>query len=96
MAVKKLILDFTIMKNEIIRHYDCKYYLPVDAFKGICKRDKSDLVADEESCEDFEKARKCIHCKHFQMTSVDMGTCMQKYDAYPQMNAITCTDFSWN
>ncbi|MBC8320566.1 MAG: 4-hydroxyphenylacetate decarboxylase small subunit [Bacteroidetes bacterium] len=79
-----------------MKHIDCKYYLPVDAFKGLCKRDKNNIAADDESCEHFEKAQKCKHCFNFQLTTDDMGNCMKKYDAYPQLNALTCTDFHWN
>ncbi len=79
-----------------MKHYDCKYYLTIDAFKGLCKRDKSNIIADDDSCEHFEKAQMCVNCSNFQLTTDDLGTCMQKYDAYPRMNAITCTDFQWN
>lgn len=79
-----------------MKHNDCKYYLPIDAFKGICKRDKNNINADDESCEHFEKARKCEHCSHFELTGDEIGICNEKYDAYPKMNALTCTDFQWN
>ena len=79
-----------------MKHKDCKYYLPVDAFKGICKRDKSKIVADDDSCEHFELAPRCVHCSNFEMTSDEIGICMKKYDAYPQMNASTCLEFHWN
>ena len=42
------------------RHYDCKYYLNTDVFKGICKRDKKNIFADEKSCEFFEKAQNIV------------------------------------
>lgn len=79
-----------------MKHKDCKYYLPIDAFKGLCKRDKKDIKADDSSCEDFEKAQKCIYCSNFEETNIDMGLCKNKYDAYPQMNASTCNEFHWN
>lgn len=79
-----------------MKHYDCKYYLAVDAFKGMCKRDKSNINADDASCDDFEKAKKCVNCSNFKATTEEMGSCMQKYDAFPQMNAHTCSDFHWN
>ena len=77
-------------------HNDCKYYLAVDAFKGICKLDKLNYLADDKACDDFEKAKKCMNCSNFTETSDNMGVCSQKYDAYDQMNAITCTEFQWN
>jgi len=74
-------------------HYDCKYYLNTDVFKGICKRDKSNINADDEACNNFEKAQKCKHCSNFLLYGNDWGTCMSKYEAYPEMNAVTCNDF---
>jgi 4-hydroxyphenylacetate decarboxylase small subunit len=78
---------------KIMKHYDCKYYLSTDVFKGICKRDKNNILADEPSCTNFEKAQKCKHCSNFTLIENDLGTCMGKYDAYPEMNAVTCNDF---
>ena len=74
-------------------HYDCKYYLNTDVFKGICKRDKGNITADDEACDHFEKAQKCKHCSNFSLTGTDLGTCMSRYEAYPEMNAVTCNDF---
>jgi len=76
-----------------MNHYDCKYYLNIDVFKGICKRDKGNINADDAACEKFEKAQKCKHCSNFSLTANDLGVCMSKYDAYPEMNAVTCNDF---
>jgi len=77
-----------------MKHYDCKYYLNTDVFKGICKRDKNNINADDASCENFEKAQKCKNCSNFSLTGNEMGLCMNKYDAYPEMNAITCNDYT--
>jgi hypothetical protein len=76
-----------------MKHYDCKYYLNTDVFKGICKRDKSVINADDASCEQFEKAQKCKYCKNFAATKDELGTCLNKYDAYPEMYAVTCNDY---
>ncbi|NOU46196.1 MAG: 4-hydroxyphenylacetate decarboxylase small subunit [Bacteroidales bacterium] len=76
-----------------MNHYDCKYFLATDVFKGICKRDKKQIPADEVACEHFEKAVKCKHCANFSQTTDELGTCMNKYDAYPEMNAVTCNDY---
>jgi hypothetical protein len=76
-----------------MKHYDCKYYLNTDVFKGICKRDKTVINADDASCKQFEKAQKCKHCKNFAATNDELGTCMKKYDAYPEMYAVTCNDY---
>jgi len=74
-------------------HYDCKYYLNTDVFKGICKRDKSNITADDVACDQFEKAQKCKHCSNFSLTGDDLGMCMSRYEAFPEMNAVTCNDF---
>jgi hypothetical protein len=76
-----------------MKHYDCKYYLSTDVFKGLCKRDKTNINADDAACEKFEKAQKCKHCSNFSSTTADLGLCMGKAEAYPEMNAITCNDF---
>ena len=77
-----------------MNHYDCKYYLNIDVFKGLCKRDKSSINADDQACENFVNARKCKYCSNFTLISTDLGTCMNKYDAYPEMSAVTCNEFS--
>lgn len=79
-----------------MKHKDCIYYLPIDAFKGICKRDKSNINADDDSCEDFELAPRCVNCSNFEPTTDNLGICMKKYDAFPQMNASTCKEFHLN
>lgn len=79
-----------------MRHYDCTNYLPTDVFKGICKRTKESVNADEAPCENFEQAKKCKTCMHFTYLDTDMGMCMNRFDAYPEMNAITCHDYRAN
>jgi len=74
-------------------HYDCRYFLATDVFKGICKRDKNNIIADDAACADFEQARKCKNCSNFTLTSVDLGMCMNKYESYPEMNAVTCNEY---
>jgi len=76
-----------------MKHFDCKYYMNTDVFKGICKRDKNIINADDESCNHFENAQKCKHCSNFKSTQADLGMCMNKYDAYPEMLAVTCNDY---
>lgn len=76
-----------------MKHYDCKYYLNTDVFKGICKRDKNNILADDKACDNFEKARKCKYCTNFSSSTEELGMCMNKFDAYPEMYAITCHDF---
>jgi hypothetical protein len=79
-----------------MKHYDCKYYLATDVFKGICKRDKSNIQADDKACDHFEKIPKCKYCSHYSRAETDLGLCMKKSVAYPEMIALTCHDFSWN
>ncbi len=78
-----------------MKHYDCKYYLAVDAFKGVCKRNRDNILADDNACENFEKAAKCVHCDNFTSTEDEIGLCMDTHQAYPQMSASTCDDFKW-
>ncbi len=82
-----------LVKMNEIKHYDCKYYLNIDVFKGICKRDKVSINADDPACESFKYAQKCKHCSNFSATADNLGTCMNSYEAYPEMNAVTCDDF---
>jgi len=78
-----------------MKHIDCKYYLPTDVFKGICKRTKGSIQADDAACSEFEKVPKCRYCTHFTMKDKELGLCMGKVTAYPDMKAITCKDFAW-
>lgn len=83
------------MKKNSTTHIDCIYYLPIDVFKGLCKRDKSKILADESSCEQYDPAPKCKHCKNFSKEAQQIGKCMDKSIAYPDMIAKTCNDFKW-
>lgn len=78
-----------------MNHIDCKYYLATDVFKGICKRTKDSVNADETACADFDRAPKCRHCVHFSNEDEYTGKCMGKVIAYPDMKTFTCKDFSW-
>jgi len=79
-----------------MNHIDCKYFLAVDVFKGLCKRTKESISADEAACADFDKTPKCKHCKDFLATAEYLGMCKNKAIAYPDMRAENCKDFSWN
>ncbi len=82
---------------------DCKYYLAVDVFKGICKISKDKIFPESKSCKDFVKNAKCKFCGNYTNPTLPspsqgegvggVGTCMGKTDAYPEMIAITCDDF---
>ena len=76
-------------------HINCQHFLPTDVFKGICKRDKKDILADDSSCENFNQVEKCSECNKFLPTEKGLGKCQQSYDAYADMLAKTCEDFSW-
>lgn len=79
-----------------MNHIECKYYLAADVFKGLCKKTKDPVNADEIACDDFEKAPKCRHCNNYTINDEFMGLCKEKATAYPDMKAETCKDFSWN
>lgn len=78
-----------------MNHIDCQYYLATDVFKGICKRTKEPINADESACSEFKQVPKCKHCQHFSMQSIDLGLCMNEVMTYPDMKALTCKDFAW-
>jgi len=77
---------------------DCKFYLPVDVFQGICKITKDSILPDAERCDErFEKNMKFKFCKKFTMAEnrADIGLCMGKTESYPDMTATTCEWFQW-
>ena len=76
-------------------HIDCKHFLPIDVFKGMCKRDKTDILADDSACEKFDQIEKCKGCSSFSSSENGLGKCKNKFDAYADMLAKTCEDFSW-
>jgi 4-hydroxyphenylacetate decarboxylase small subunit len=76
-------------------HIDCKNYLAIDVFKGICKLDKNNINADDKACEKFSQIEKCKHCKNFSPTDNYLGKCKEKVDSYAEMIAKTCTEFEW-
>lgn len=80
------------MKNT---HKDCKHYLALDVFKGNCKFDHKPLQADDAHCERFELLEKCRLCEHYRPVHEFTGLCMEQFDAYPDMSAKTCGDFTW-
>ena len=76
-------------------HIDCKHYLAIDVFKGICKRDKNNILADDSSCEHFSQIPKCAHCSNYLPINEQLGKCKNDYDAYADMPAKTCAEFAW-
>ncbi|MGV8122119.1 MAG: 4-hydroxyphenylacetate decarboxylase small subunit [Candidatus Xenobiia bacterium LiM19] len=74
---------------------DCLYYLPVDVFKGICKKSKDSILPDQADEKCFEKNRKCKYCNNFTSDPEDeqLGMCKGKASAYPDMRAQNCHDF---
>lgn len=74
---------------------DCKFYLPVDVFKGICKLKKNDILPDDSFCEKAERVAKCKFCNKYTAGKEFLGKCMLTTLAYPDMNASSCVDFEW-
>ena len=74
---------------------DCKLYLPVDVFQGLCKLDKSSISTDNFSCGKFEMIPKCKFCMNYQPEKDYLGKCMGTTIAYPDMIASKCADFIW-
>ena len=75
---------------------DCKYYLPVDVFKGLCKLSKSKLTPEDKACDKFAFAPKCKHCKNYTQTNDNAGLCKGSVNAYPDMLAKTCEEFQFS
>jgi len=74
---------------------DCKFYLPVDVFQGICKIGKQKISPDDLFCEKAEKVPKCKFCSRYQSDKDYLGKCMDSTLAYPDMIAAKCADFEW-
>jgi len=74
---------------------DCKFYLPVDVFKGICKLTKNKINPDDAICDQVEKIAKCKFCSKFTPEHEYLGKCMDTTLAYPDMIASKCADFEW-
>jgi hypothetical protein len=77
-------------------HYcnDCKFYLPVDVFRGICKLSKADILPEDPFCNRAEKIAKCKFCRQYLSEKEFLGKCAGRL-AYPDMVATTCTEFKW-
>jgi hypothetical protein len=75
---------------------DCRFYLPVDVFKGICKIEKTSIGPDDLSCEKFDRLPKCKFCRKFTPEKEFLGHCLGDTIAYPDMNASKCAGFEWS
>jgi hypothetical protein len=74
---------------------DCRYYLPVDAFMGMCKISKNKIMPDDAGCERAERISKCKFCSNYSEDRDFLGKCMGATLAYPDMIAAKCADFKW-
>ncbi|MEI6436568.1 MAG: 4-hydroxyphenylacetate decarboxylase small subunit [Bacteroidota bacterium] len=74
---------------------DCRYFLPVDAFMGMCKMNKEKILPDDASCAQAEKIAKCKFCTNYSENRDYLGKCMEISLAYPDMIAAKCADFKW-
>jgi len=74
---------------------DCKFYLPVDIFKGICKISKKDIQPDDSFCSKGERLAKCKFCSKYTAEKEFLGKCMSNTLAYADMVAVNCVDFEW-
>ncbi|TSA23628.1 MAG: hypothetical protein D4R67_13135 [Bacteroidetes bacterium] len=84
------------MKNDMnFSCKDCKYYLPVDVFRGICKKSKEKILPDDPFCRDGEKIPKCRFCQNYTPEKDFLGKCRGAIFAYPDMVAVKCAGFEW-
>jgi 4-hydroxyphenylacetate decarboxylase small subunit len=74
---------------------DCRLYLPVDVFRGLCKLEKKEILPDDESCSRFDAVPKCKYCRNYKPDKDYLGTCMGTTIAYPDLIAAKCADFQW-
>ena len=76
-------------------HQDCREYIPVDVFRGMCRVKQDDMIPDAEACELFFPVKKCRFCTSYAEPEGGPGTCGGKTPAYPDMIAKTCENFEW-
>jgi len=74
---------------------DCRMYLPVDVFKGLCKKQKTGIRPEDPQCDLFEKMPKCKFCAMYTEDGKDIGKCNMKAMTYPDLPALHCTAFQW-
>lgn len=74
---------------------DCRFFLPVDVFGGLCKLSKKKITQDDQACGKAEKIAKCKFCAHYSSEREYLGKCMEMSMAYPDMVAVKCADFRW-
>ena len=74
---------------------DCKFYLPVDVFRGICKLSKEKVGPEHAQCDKAEQIAKCKFCAKYTAEKDFLGKCMGTTMAYPDMIASKCADFQW-
>jgi 4-hydroxyphenylacetate decarboxylase small subunit len=79
-------------------HRECGRYAPVDAAKGLCRKDEGPRPADGESCPDFTRLPRCGGCGNYRPgPSEGLGACAaskSSFMAYADMAAKTCPEFS--
>lgn len=74
---------------------DCRYFLPVDVFRGMCKLSKEKISHDDPVCTNLEKLAKCKFCVNYTAEKDYLGKCMGTILAFPDMTASKCADFQW-
>jgi len=74
---------------------DCRFYLPVDVFRGLCKLEKTTITPDDPACKEFDRQPKCKFCTYYTAEKEFLGKCMGNKLASPDLNASKCVDFTW-
>ena len=74
---------------------DCRYFLPVDVFHGMCKLSKEKISPDDGCCDKMERIAKCKFCAIYTSEKDYLGKCKGTILAFPDMIASKCADFQW-
>lgn len=80
-----------------MKHNDCRHFVPIDVFKGCCRKTGAEVYIDTSVCAGFLETPKCRNCMSFcEPDKEEMGLCKgleTEYWAYGDMNARTCEGY---
>ncbi|MCX6257046.1 MAG: 4-hydroxyphenylacetate decarboxylase small subunit [Bacteroidia bacterium] len=77
----------------MITHNDCRHYLPLDVYKGYCRRDGTEILCDDPNCENFEYTPRCKYCLNYSPLDEASGSCSAENEASPEQIACNCINY---